>query len=97
VYAIVGTYNVDFYYTSVTGETYKISLSYGADAGLPQDAELAVQEIQRGDYGYKDYLEQALEKIGADYVNPADCYARFFDIKIKADGQEIEPKGQVKV
>ena len=110
VYAIV--YTVELYTNVITdsGETYRITVTYDETSGIPQDAELKVKEIKEGDKGYKDYYTEAVKAASESSdaqndasdkdnkrVNPDKTYARFFDIEIWANGEKIEPSGDVSV
>lgn len=100
VYALA--YTIDVYYKTADGETYLITLNYSADAGIPENAELAVREILPGDAGYREYFAEAAAAAMTDAVNrgmdvPMIADARMFDIEILADGEKIEPAVPVKV
>ena len=83
------------------GNTYHITLTYGPEAWIPEGAKLVVREIlpdegpgDTTDSEYADYLaktEQALEK------NQKVTFARFFDITIMANGEEVQPAAPVSV
>ena len=75
------------------GETYHISLSYDATAGIPENAELFVAEILPDTDEYKAYMQLTEETIENEMVS----FARFFDIAIVADGEEIQPVAPVEV
>ena len=75
------------------GETYHISLSYDAAAGIPENAELAVTEILPDTDEYKAYMRLTDETIENEMVS----FARFFDIAIIAEGIEIQPAAPVDV
>ena len=76
------------------GNTYNITLTYNADrAGIPDDAELLVTEILPGSDEYAAYMQMADESIESEMV----FFARFFDITIISDGQEIQPLAPVEV
>ena len=84
------------------GNTYKITLTYDSNkAGIPEDAELMVTEILQQVVDdasvtseYDEYLSKAE---GALEENRRVTFARFFDITILADGQEIQPAVPVEV
>ena len=87
-------YTLVTYYTTASGDTYKITLNYGPEAGIPDGAELKVSEILEGE-AYDRYIEDSAEKLG---VTGEDItFARFFDIEIWAEEQKIEPKAPVQV
>ena len=73
--------------------SYEITVTYGADAGIPENAELVVAEILPEDNGYEDYYNDALEMSNRQAVE----YARFFDIEIRSGGEKIEPASEVQV
>ena len=77
--------------TAFAENEYKITLDYGASAGIPADAQLEVKEVPAD-----DYLADAADALG---LNGDDCilYSRFFDIAIVKDGAEIEPLTPVTV
>lgn len=108
VYGVVRRTKITQKVLAADGNTYEISVTYGQDAAIPADAELVVTEIQPDDVRYAEYLQQAVRAAieQADGENPGenegvyigeDQYGRFFDIEIRADGQEIEPDGNVSV
>ena len=82
----VVAYTIDYYYQSVSGETFRITLTYTEDALIPEDATLEVREILPGTEEYAEYLSQ----IGV--TEEEVHYARFFDITIvDANGNHIQP------
>lgn len=93
VYAMV--YTLETYYTSFDGETFKITLGYTSEAELPEGAELDVREILPESEEYNRYLEQISAEFG--YGNGAVPFGRFFDISIRKDGEEVEPRSKVSV
>ena len=76
------------------GEDYAVDIAYGSEAGIPENAELAVREIQAGTEEYDTYFRQAQDTVDE---NKEVNSARFFDITILADGEEIEPAAPVQV
>ena len=83
-------------FISADGETYKITVSYGDDAGIPDGAELKVEEILEGSKEYKGYLKDSADKLNVD--SESIPFARFFDIEIlDKEGKKIEPKATVQV
>ncbi|MBR2728640.1 MAG: hypothetical protein IKD92_01990 [Lachnospiraceae bacterium] len=48
---------------AASGEAYEINVTYGEDAQIPDGSELRVREILESDSEYKDYSEQAVEKV----------------------------------
>ena len=83
-------------YISASGETYTITVTYGAEAGIPDGADLKVEEILPGTEEYVDYLTKSARKLNLVSANMA--FARFFDITIvDKDGEKVEPKAPVNV
>ena len=48
VYVVVVTETIETRYIAADGNTYDITVSYGADANIPAGAELAVSELTGG-------------------------------------------------
>jgi len=79
---------------------YNISLSFSADAMIPDGATLTVFEIDPNSEAYRSYMETTASKIFENKDTEADTlpYARFFDITIlNADGEAVEPAAPVQV
>ena len=76
------------------GKDYSVTLSYGADAEIPADAQLQVTEIEKDKdpEKYEAYLKEANAAVENSVTD-----ARFFDIKIMVGDEEIQPKSAVKV
>ena len=84
------------YYIDSMGDTYKITVTYEDDAGIPEDATLEVMEILPEDEQFDAYLTQAIQALGG--AQPAaDQYARFFDITIMNGKEKVTPKAPVSV
>ena len=92
VYMLVGT-TIEKKVLASDGHNYKITLTYGPEAGIPADAELAVEEILPDSEEYQAYLEMAEASVENEMVS----FARFFDITILSGGVEIQPAAQVEV
>ena len=75
------------------GNTYEINVTYGPDAGIPENAELLVEEIIPGSDLWEAYRKQTAAALGADDVRLPGLY----DISILVDGQKIEPLTSVNV
>ena len=84
IYAVVVT---ERYITTPDGLTYRVKVTYDANANIPEGASLEVTEV-----GSEAYLPQAMDVIGGRIE-----HARFFDITIMADGVEIQPEAPVTV
>ena len=84
------------------GEDFRIQVSFGLDAGIPETAQLTVREILPGTEEYNTYYQQSVEAmllsatVGTE-EELAVSFARFFDIGFLADGQAIEPAAPVNV
>ncbi|MBR1780632.1 MAG: hypothetical protein IJ751_04420, partial [Oscillospiraceae bacterium] len=74
------------------GNTYKITVDYGPEAGIPADAELEVRQLTGAEYD--SYVARAAETLGAAGFE----YARVFDISIlDGAGNEVQPAAPVQV
>ncbi|MBP3217054.1 MAG: hypothetical protein J6M46_01650, partial [Lachnospiraceae bacterium] len=87
---------------SASGATYEIIVTYGADAKIPEDAELEVTEILEEDEGYEETVNRTLEALreNADpdtEVTPSAGKIRIFDISIMSAGKEVQPAAAVDV
>ena len=79
------------------GKKYKITVTYGEDAQIPEGASLHVKEIKENSKAYDKYLNETIEELKQAYKEDITM-ARFFDIEIHdADDSEIEPKADVSV
>ena len=78
-------------------KTYVISVTYGPDAGIPQGASLDVREIVPGSPEFEDYYSQASEALTDSGQAPDLGFARFFDVSIMVDNNEVEPLAPVEV
>lgn len=95
-YVIVEPKTISANVITASGETYKVTVSFGEDAGIPEDAILSVIEITEGDDGYDEYAEQTAEALDTD-VEVFD-HLRMFDITfLDVDGNVIEPSAAVNV
>ncbi|MBP3469121.1 MAG: hypothetical protein J6K26_06350, partial [Lachnospiraceae bacterium] len=76
-------------------EEYDVTVTCDADAGVPEDAELSVNEISKEEEGYEKYLKETYQMLQA---NEYASSAKMLDISILAeDGTEIEPEKEVNV
>ena len=84
------------------GAGFDLEAAYGKDAKLPEDTKLAVKEIgEKADpKKYEKYYDKALEAVkkalGKNKVEKLS-FAKFYDITLTSDGDEIEPEDKVKV
>ena len=90
IYAIV--YTVDTYFRSCTGETFRVTMDFDENAGIPQNAELVVEEILEESADYSNLLSQTENTLDG---NKQISFVRFFDISIMADGKEVQPLAPV--
>ena len=98
VFAFVGTQTLAAQYITATGETYEITVTYGPEAKIPQDAVLAVSETEEGSENYQNYIDEAAQVLGEEGSPAAVSNARFFDISIlDRHGREVEPACPVEV
>ena len=74
------------------GDDYTVTLAYDEAAKIPTDAKLEVEEIGKDDPRYDSYFEGA-----ASAVDKSVTEARFFDITIWANGEEVHPQSHVRV
>ena len=75
------------------GKNYKVSVTYGADAGIPENADLSVEEIVKGTSSYDEYVASTESALGMEEGSAE--YIRLFDIKIvdKSDSEvQYQPK-----
>ena len=79
------------YAISAAGDKYEIIVTYDDTAGIPEDAKLEVREILQDEKEYKENVDLTnkvlSKKKEAEVTNPVQ-----FDIKIVANGVEVEPK-----
>ena len=74
------------------GDTWEITVTYGPDAQIPDEAELVVNEITEGMPGYAPLFE-AMENTLSEEENDKEhsTVPVLFDISIVANGEEVEP------
>lgn len=93
VYGFVQTAKITERVIAADGSAYRIEVTYEQDSGIPLNAGLAAAEILPGDERYETLLQEALAAAGRESA----AYARFFDIEILANEEEIEPQDNVSV
>ena len=76
---------------TIDGENWKVTVEYGKDAGIPEDAELEIHEVEAGDY--QAAAAAAWNWTEKEYI----FYTKFLDISIVKDGEVIEPLTPVSV
>ena len=86
LYAIVGTV-IEKNVLASDGKNYKVTVTYGAETGIPSDAELAVEELlpDENDVAstssvYDEYVSKTENALGMEEGSAG--YIRLFDIKI---------------
>ena len=99
VYAIVGTM-IEKNVLASDGKNYHITVTFGAETGIPEGAELEVNEILPGENGdasassaYDEYVSKTENALGMEEGSAG--YIRLFDIKI-VDKDDHEIKYQPK-
>ena len=96
VYAIVGT-TIEKNVLASDGHNYKVTVTYGAEAGIPEGAELEVTEVtsESSVYGksYEEYVAYTENALGMEEGSAG--YIRLFDIKI-VDKNDYSVKYQPK-
>ena len=86
IFAVIGFRMLEKRVIAANGAAYDITVIYGPEAGIPDDASLEVEElIERTDFD--PYLTRTRDVFGMEEIG----YARFFDISIVADGETIQP------
>ena len=74
------------------GETFRITVTYGEDAQIPEGAELEAAEITEGEV-YEELSRQAHTLLEASDFS----FIRIFDIGIVYKGEKVEPAANVEV
>lgn len=83
--------------TASDGRTYEISVTYTEAAGIPDDAELVVREINETDSSFASVFGRAKDAATSAREDATVTSARFFDISLKKDGVTLEPNAPVEV
>ncbi len=107
-YVVVETETIETEVITANGETYRISVTYGPEAGIPEGSVLEVREILKDTEEYQKYLEEYKkayaeknQKIDSEEIEEDEeniiSFARFFDIQIISNGEKIEPEAAVEV
>ncbi|MBQ6583061.1 MAG: hypothetical protein IJH77_04450, partial [Mogibacterium sp.] len=89
---------------SYEGADFTVSAVCNADAELPAGTELTAEEINQKSDEYDEYYQQALEVVQEEAQQSPELndvgdlqFARFFDISLQADGEEVQPEAAVNV
>ena len=85
VYAVVET-TIEKNVLASDGHNYRISVTYGPESGIPDNAELDVAEILSGSDQYDMYVSKAEDALSMEEGSAG--YIRLFDIKI------VDPNGE---
>ena len=84
---------------SADNEGYSVSVDYKEDAGLSQDASVTAEEISADTKNHAGYEKAALravrEKTGTEGADLE--LAKFIDITLHDQGEEVEPEAPVEV
>ena len=67
-------------YIASNGHNYRISVTYGASAGIPENADLNVEELTEGSSSYETYVANTESALGMEEGSAG--YIRLFDISI---------------
>lgn len=62
------------------GENYRITVTYGAAAGIPENADLSVEELTAGSSAYEAFVANTESTLGMEEGSAG--YIRLFDISI---------------
>ena len=93
VYGVIATTSIEKTVLASDGHNYKVTVEYGEDAGIPENADLFVEEITQNttDYrlSYDSYVSMAEDALGWEAGSAS--YIRMFNIKIvDKDDPEIK-------
>ena len=107
VFGIVLTETITEHFITASGRTLTVTVTYGPEAEIPEDAVLEVREILPGVDGYEEYYNAAAEAYGYDRANgeiddaqgTADISGiTIADISILSSaGEKIQPNAAVQV
>ena len=84
------------------GSDFVVTVSFDADAGIPENAALAVRELEAGSEEFQLHYRQAVQQLiqqgsAASEEELQVTFARFFDIHFVADGVVYEPTKAVNI
>lgn len=78
------------------GDTYKITVAFDTDSGIPADAQVEAEEISTDSAQYRNYLLSAADALGVDVSSVV--FSRLFDISLVGpDGTQYQPNDTVSV
>ena len=96
-YVIVELETITTQVITASGETFTVSVTFGPEAGIPENATLEASEIEEGTEAYEELLDQTIRELSdADGIANIE-HARFFDISIFDGDTEVEPLAPVQV
>ncbi|WP_423216086.1 InlB B-repeat-containing protein [Streptococcus equinus] len=78
---------------TATNQDYTITADVNADAQLPKDTSLTVQEIKTDDEAYQGNYEKVQNTLTGKTIDNV----LFYDITFESKGEKVEPKADVKV
>lgn len=84
VFAADGATTLSSYAKGADGKRYRVTASYGAEAGIPADAALSVIPITEDSAGYDGYVAQAARALGR--VADGGGEIQLFDISLVSGG-----------
>ena len=88
VYGVVGSTTIETKILTSDGHTYSVTVTCGAETGIPADARLEVSEVTAEDDGYASYLRQIADLMNAD--ESSIPYVKLLDISIlTGDGDKV--------
>lgn len=86
--------------TASDGSDYQFTVTYEESAGIPEDAELVISEIENKN-DLNDYVDRSVDEITQSSDDAVDevQFAKAFDIKLTdaSTGEEYQPSEDVKV
>ena len=95
LYAVVG-YRLEKTVIASDGVAYRVTVTYGADAGIPEGADLETSEVLESDPAYLEYLRRTAEAMGLEGKDLT--HLRLFDIHILSpQGDRVQPLAPVQV
>lgn len=90
---VVAGYTLEKTIEASDGNTYRITVEYDENCGIPEGADLVVTEVAAEDYAA--YLTSAAQAVGEDVHSVS--YGKLFDISIEKDGVTYQPNEDVRV
>ena len=97
VYMFMTTAKISEKVRTADGKTYSISVTYGEDAMIPNDAQVVAREIPAGSEQYELYRAHAAAALNAEYLEGV-AVPGLFDIHLEdQEGNRINPEAGVKV